>query len=100
MAIKMRHNKDCGSKCCSCGVTANNTLGMYDVKVGGYVFTICDICNRELLNKTLSAEVSKNGRVKTGRDMAVIRQRCNGTYTRGGANGGRPATGYSVQYDA
>lgn len=99
MAIKMRHNRDGSSKCCNCGAAADNTLGMYDVMVGGYVFTICDVCNGELLSKTLSAEVGKNSRTKSGKDMAVIRSRCNGTYTGGGAGVGR-TTRYSVQYDA
>lgn len=100
MSIKMRHNRDCGSRCCNCGNTANNALGMYDVKVGGHLFTICDVCNRELLDKTLKVEVEKNARVKSGLDMAIIRSRYNGTYTKGGVVDGHPATGYSVQYDA
>lgn len=100
MAIKMRHNKNNDAVCCSCGMAANKSLGMYDIKVGNCVFTICDVCNSELLSKSLSAEVEKNGRSKNGHDMAVIRQRCNGTYTKGGVGGGSPATGYSIRYDA
>lgn len=99
MAVKMRHNKSGNATCCSCGTTADKALGMYDVKVGTTVFTICDVCNAELLSKSLSAEVEKNSRTKSGHDMAIVRQRCNGTYTRGGA-GRRNATRYSIQYDA
>lgn len=83
MAVKMRHNKDSGSKCCSCGTTANNALGMYDLKIGGHLFTICDMCNKELLNKTLKAEVENNHRTKSPRDMKIIRRRINGIGTGG-----------------
>lgn len=99
MSIKMRHSKG-NATCCSCGMKSDNALGMYDIKIGDHVLTICDVCNGELLSKSLSAEVEKNSRTKTGHDMAVIRQRHNGTYTKGGVEGGRPATGYSIQYDA
>lgn len=99
MSIKMRHNKG-DATCCSCGTKSDNVLGMYDIKIGNHLVTICDVCNRQLLDKALSAEVEKNGRAKSGHDMAVIRRRCNGTYTKGDGANGRPATGYSVQYDA
>lgn len=75
MAIKMRHNNDPEATCCECWETASEVLNMFDICLGGEVFTICDRCNEELLIKTLRAECFKNGRVKSPHDMAIIRKR-------------------------
>lgn len=99
MAIKMRHS-DGNTACCSCGVKPCDALGMYDVKVGDVLFTICDVCNQELLDKTLKAETSKNGRIKSGHDMAIIRRRHGGTYIQGGGADGQRNARYTIQYDA
>lgn len=84
MAIRMRHNKAKDAFCCECGDSQEDVLDMYDICIGGTVFTICDACNEKILSKTLSAEVDKNHRVKDARDMRVIRKRQNGTYTKWG----------------
>ena len=81
MAIKMRNNRDSNSVCCECGDHRKDVLDMFDVCVGGNVFTICDRCNEVLNYKTLCAECNKNARVKTPEDMRVMRKRANGTYT-------------------
>lgn len=80
MAIKMRNNKENDSFCCECGDHRSDVLDMFDLCIGGNVFTICDVCNEQLLNKTLKAECAKNARVKTPEDMRVIRKRANGSY--------------------
>lgn len=80
MAIRMRNSKDPNSVCCECGDHRKEVLDMFDVCVGGNIFTICDRCNEVLLHKTLCAECAKNGRVKSPQDMAIIRKRANGTY--------------------
>lgn len=80
MAIKMRNNKDFDSVCCECGHHRKDALDMFDMCIGGNVFTFCDECNEQILYKTLKAECAKNARVKTPADMAVIRKRANGSY--------------------
>lgn len=75
MAIKMRNNTDKEAFCCECGDSQNEVLNMFDLCIGGQIFTICDACNERILSKTLSAEVIKNGRVKSQHDMAIIRKR-------------------------
>jgi len=50
---------------------------MLDVCVGGNTFTICDKCNEQLFNKCLSAECQKNARIKSKKDMAIIRKRAS-----------------------
>lgn len=75
MSIKMRNNKDRGATCCECGEGQDNVLNMFDICVGGKIFTICDCCNEKLFRKTLSASVMVNGRVKSQRDMSIIRSR-------------------------
>lgn len=80
MAIRMRNSKDPNSTCCECGHYRKDVLDMYDICIGGQIFTICDECNEVLLHKTLCAECNKNHRVKTQEDMAVIRRRANGSY--------------------
>ena len=73
--IKMRNNTKSDAVCCECGERQDQVLNMFDLCIGGEVFTICDACNEAILNKTLSAEVMKNDRVKSQQDMAIIRKR-------------------------
>lgn len=75
MAIKMRNNKDANAVCCECGEGQHEVLNMFDLCIGGNIFTICDACNKKIFSKCLSAEVMKNGRVKDQHDMAIIRRR-------------------------
>lgn len=75
MAIKMRNNTKPDAVCCECGKSQNQVLNMFDLCIGGNIMTICDVCNEKIFDKTLSAEVMKNGRVKSQRDMAIIRRR-------------------------
>lgn len=79
MAIRMRNNTNSDAKCCECKETQSQVLNMFDICIGGTIFTICDRCNEQLFNKTLSAECYKNGRVKSQADMAIIRRRSSRT---------------------
>lgn len=71
----MRNNTKPDAICCECGESQKEVLSMFDLCVGGSIFTICDTCNEKLFNKCLRAEVMKNGRVKSQQDMAIIRKR-------------------------
>ena len=75
MAIKMRNNNDKDAICCECGESQNQVLNMFDLCIGGILITICDVCNEKILNKCLSAECMKNGRIKQKRDIAIINRR-------------------------
>lgn len=75
MAIKMRNNKDMDSVCCNCGDTRRDTLEMFDLCIGKTIVTFCDVCNEQILDKTLKAECNKNARVKSAEDMRVLRKR-------------------------
>lgn len=75
MAIRMRSNNDKDSFCCECGQERKKVLDMFDLNVGGEIFTICDLCNEELFRKTLKANCYTNGRTKTKEDIAIINQR-------------------------
>lgn len=80
MAIKMRYNNDQESICCNCRQTRAEVLDMFDVCIGTTIVTICDACNSQLLAKALKAEAIKNGRTKSGHDMAIIRKRSQAAY--------------------
>lgn len=75
MAIKMRNNLKSNAVCCECGEHQNQVLNMFDLCIGGSIFTVCDVCNEKILSKCLSAEVMKNGRLKSKKDMAIISKR-------------------------
>lgn len=75
MAIKMRNNTKSDAICCECGEHQDQVLNMFDLCIGGSIFTICDACNEKLFNKCLSAECIKNGRVKSQKEMIIIRER-------------------------
>lgn len=87
MSIKARNNTSSDAVCCECGASQSSVLNMFDFCVGGRIFTICDECNRQLLNKSLFAECYKNGRVKSSKDLSVIRRRRDGTYKEAEGNG-------------
>ncbi|MBR6605156.1 MAG: hypothetical protein IKK92_04705 [Prevotella sp.] len=71
----MRNNKDPNSVCDSCGDERKNTLEMFDLCIGTTIVTICDVCNEQILKKTLAGECNKNARIKTPQDMKVMRKR-------------------------
>ena len=73
--IKMRNNTKPDAICCECGEGQKDVLNMFDLCIGGNIFTICDVCNEKILSKCLSAEVMKNGRVKSKQDVAIISKR-------------------------
>lgn len=75
MAIKMRNNTQEDAFCCECGEEQKNVLNMYDMCIGGTILTFCDECNEKIFDKSLKAICEKNHRVKSSRDMAVIRRR-------------------------
>lgn len=75
MAIKMRNNTKSDAICCECGEGQKEVLNMFDLCIGGNIFTICDVCNEELFRKTLSAECYKSGRVKSREDILIINKR-------------------------
>lgn len=77
MAIKMRNNTKPDAICCECGESQKEVLNMFDLCIGGNIFTICDACNEKLFSKCLNAECLKNSRVKSQRDMAIIHKRKN-----------------------
>ena len=78
MAIQMRNNSKKDSVCCECGTPRKKVLDMFDLNIGGNIFTICDLCNEALFRKTLSASCYVNGRVKQKEDMAIINKRYAG----------------------
>jgi len=84
MAIKMRNNTKSDAICCECGERQDQVLNMFDLCIGGSIFTICDACNEKLFNKCLSAECIKNGRVKSQKEMIIIRERKSKTGLRSG----------------
>ena len=51
--IKMRVSKS--NKCSCCGEKRQNSLEIFDICLGETIVTICDLCNEELLSKTLKA---------------------------------------------
>lgn len=75
MAIRMRNNNDEDAFCCECGETQDQVLNMFDLCIADFVFTICDVCNEKIFSKCLRAEVMKNGRVKSQKDMKIINMR-------------------------
>ena len=76
MAIKMRTVKDSDAICKICGATKNQSLEIFEI-----MFTekaklqLCDLCNEKLLSKTLNASCKINAKLKTKKDLEIIRKR-------------------------
>lgn len=73
--IKARVNKDKFATCENCGAKQDNTLNLFDFRIGQRVITLCDVCNEALLSKTLKCECFKNARIKSGQDRKILRDR-------------------------
>lgn len=73
--VRMRTNNESNAYCCECGNGRNNSLELFDICIGGQIFTICDLCNEQLFQKTLRATCNVNSKVKRPSDMAIIRKR-------------------------
>lgn len=79
MAVKMRVAKeDC--KCLSCGVERDKSLDMFDVMIGDKVLHICDVCMRQLNERSLNAVCYTNGRVKQPREVRIANMRRSGNH--------------------
>lgn len=75
MAIKMRKNLKPNAICCECGGGQEDALQIFDLCIGKTILTVCDMCNEKIMYKTLHADVAIDSKVKTSRDMAIIRRR-------------------------
>ena len=75
MPIRMRHNNKPDTVCSNCGAKDSESLNMFDICIGETIQTLCDVCNEKVLRKTLSAEVFKDGRVKSKRDIQIKHSR-------------------------
>ena len=73
--IKMRTNGEPDAKCCECGNGKKDSLELFDICIGGQIFTVCDLCNEQLFQKTLKATCKVNGKVKQPSDIAIVRKR-------------------------
>lgn len=73
--IRMRINKKDDARCCECGAGPETSLEMFDIQLGGEVRTICDWCNGQLFRKTLNADCAVMAKVKSKRDLDIIRKR-------------------------
>lgn len=73
--IKMRVNKNEDAICDICHKSRKSVLDMFDLSLNNHIFTLCDICNDSLFNKTLKANCYTNHRLKDKHDMKIIQNR-------------------------
>lgn len=74
-AIKMRVLQDKKHDCDCCGVSAKNSLDMFELRFGDMSIIMCDKCNNILFNKTLKASCYTDGRLKSQDDINIINER-------------------------
>lgn len=75
MAIKMRVSKDADAVCVSCGATIDQSVDIFDIKIGSEIVTLCDDCMNVLMTKALNATCYTNGRVKQPSEIKKINDR-------------------------
>lgn len=73
--IKMRVSKDNEAMCTSCMASRQTSVEMLDIAIGKTIVSVCDLCNKELFTKVLTADCNVNAKIKTPRDMKVINKR-------------------------
>lgn len=71
----MRVNTNGDAVCCECGNGRSNSIELFDIMIGGEVFTLCDLCNDMLFQKVLRASCSVSSKVKSPADMLIIKKR-------------------------
>lgn len=70
----MRINKsDCN--CNSCNASSEESIEMFDIKIGNFQIVVCDNCMNVLFQKTLKATCIVNAKLKTKKDLAIIKKR-------------------------
>lgn len=75
MPINFRKAKSSEARCSSCGTEAAKSVAMYEYKIGNSKGTLCDLCLKELFNKTLNITCMIDKEVKDTRQMNVINAR-------------------------
>jgi hypothetical protein len=76
--IKMRICKDEEARCKVCGQSRDKSLEIFEIAFNEkQIIRICDLCNEDLLNKTIKASCIINHRTKSNIDMKIIRARKN-----------------------
>lgn len=76
MAIKMRTVRDPDAICKICGATRKQSLEIFEIMFTEKAkLTLCDLCNEELLHKTLKASCKVNNKLKSKEDIMIINKR-------------------------
>lgn len=76
MGIKMRQNKDDNVRCKICNCNKDNCLALFDIAfTDKHIITVCDECNNKLLSKVLKASCMIDSKVKTQKEMGIIKAR-------------------------
>lgn len=73
--IRMRINYADDISCDVCNNPKTKSLELFDLMLGNDIICICDLCVNTLFSKTLKASTSLNAKLKTPRDMKIIRGR-------------------------
>lgn len=72
----MRTLKNIDASCKICGASRKESLEMFEIMFTEKAkITLCDLCNRKLLYKTLKADCLVNDKVKNKEDVAVMSKR-------------------------
>lgn len=72
----MRTMRDPDAICKICGATRKQSLEIFEIMFTEKAkLTLCDLCNEQLLNKTLRASCNVNSKIKSKGDMSIIRKR-------------------------
>lgn len=72
----MRTMRDPDAICKICGATKKQSLEIFEIMFTEKAkLTLCDLCNEQLLNKTLRASCNVNSKIKSKGDMSIIRKR-------------------------
>lgn len=73
--IKARVNKKMDDYCRECGAKRDECLDLFDIKMLDKKITLCDNCIDDLFYKCLGCGQYTRHRVKSPKDMKIIRQR-------------------------
>ncbi len=77
MPVNFRKVKQGCNSCTSCGASWEESVEMFEYRIGKQSGVLCDVCLREMFSKSLKVTTLIDGETKDRRQLAVKQMRAN-----------------------
>lgn len=84
MPVNFRKAKDRKARCISCGADYDHSVDLVEFRMGNITGVVCDLCLKELFDKSLKMMSIIDGETKDRRQMRVKNERNAARSQKGG----------------